>query len=79
MSELLNLNPPHESVIGFPPIAGIPPFSLQLIGVSYANPDYHHYRPEDNYVTVIEYVMSGSGYINSPSGLLSVSAGDSSA
>ena len=78
----LNLTPPHESVIGFPPFSGNPPdsgtlpFSLQLIGVSYANPEYHHFRPEDNFVTVIEYVLSGSGFINSPSGLLSVSAGD---
>ena len=77
MSAPLNLTPPHESVIGFPPVSGTPPFSLQLIGVSYTNPDYHHYRPDNNYVTVIEYVMSGSGFINSPSGLLSVSAGDS--
>lgn len=78
----LNLTPPHESVIGFPPFSGNPPdsgvlpFSLQLIGVSYANPEYHHFRPEDNFVTVIEYVLSGSGFINSPSGLLSASAGD---
>lgn len=77
MQDSLNLTPPHESVMAFPPVPGTPPFSLQLIGVSYANPEYHHYRPNDNYVTVIEYVMSGSGYINSPSGLLSVSAGDS--
>lgn len=73
----LNLTPPHESVIGFPPVSGTTPFSLQLIGVSYANPDYHHYRPLNNIVTVIEYVISGSGFINSPTGLLSVSAGDS--
>lgn len=77
MSTPLNLTPPHESVIGFPPVSGNPPFTLELIGVSYANPDYHHYRPNVCHENVIEYVISGSGYINSPSGLLSVSAGDS--
>lgn len=76
MSVPLNLAPPHESVIGFPPVSSKTPFALQLIGVSFANPDYHHYRPHDNIVTVIEYVISGSGFINSPSGLLPVSAGD---
>ena len=77
MGESLNLNPPHETVIGFPSFPNIPPFTLQLIGVTHANPNYHHYRSKDNCVTVIEYVISGSGYINSPSGLLTVSAGDS--
>ncbi len=77
MSELLNMTPPNESVIGFPPVSGNPPFTLQLIGVSYANPNYHNYRPGDCHENVIEYVISGSGFIKSPSGLLSVSAGDS--
>lgn len=76
MSWSLNLTPPHESVIGFPPFSGNSPFSLQLIGVSYPNPDYHHHRPDNGQITVIEYVLSGSGFLNTPSGMLSVSAGD---
>lgn len=77
MNPSVNLTPPHESVMGFPPISGTPPFSLQLIGTTHANPDYHHRRPENNFVTVIEYVLSGSGFIDSPSGLFTASAGDS--
>ena len=76
MHSTLNLTPPHESVIGFPPISETLPFSLQLIGISYANPDYHHYRPEQCLETIIEYVISGSGFLNAPSGTLPVSAGD---
>ena len=40
-------------------------------------PPHHHYRPEKHSVTVIEYILSGSGFINSPSGLFPASAGDS--
>ena len=76
MSAPLNLTPPHESVIGFPPVSGNPPFTLELIGISHANPNYHHYRPAECHENVIEYVISGSGFINSPSGKLAVSAGD---
>ena len=76
MSTPLNLTPPHESVIGFPPVSGNPPFTLELIGISHANPNYHHYRPAECHENVIEYVISGSGFINSPSGKLAVSAGD---
>ncbi len=77
LSQSVNLTPVLENVTGFPPVSDTLPFSLQLIGTTYANPDYHHRRPEDNFVTVIEYVISGSGFIDSPSGLLLASAGDS--
>ena len=77
MNSGLNLTPPCEEVTGFPPVSENPPFSLELIGTSYANPNYHQYRPIDCHENVLEYVFSGSGFINTPSGTLSISAGDS--
>ncbi len=77
MKPEVDLSPPHESVIGFPPVDRKLPFILQLVGVTYPNPEYHHRRPDNNYVTVVEYVTSGSGFIVTDSGVIKVNTGDS--
>ncbi len=67
----------HEDIVFFPPYSETTPFLLQMAGITYADSTYHHRRPEIHDTNVLEYVISGSGTIVSPSGILQVSAGDS--
>ncbi len=53
------------------------PFAIESIGITYANANYHHYRPKSLNVTVFEYVISGSGHVKTSSGEFSPVAGDS--
>lgn len=51
------------------------PFSLTLAGITYENPDYYISRTNSPF-SVVEYVMSGKGYLKIDGKEYAVSAGD---
>ena len=68
----------HEDVkIFLNPFPCDEPFAIESIGITYADANYHHFRPKELNVNVFEYVISGSGIVKTSSGTFYPSAGDS--
>ena len=53
------------------------PFTLECVGISYCDGSYSMSRPANSDITVVEYIISGSGTIVTPSGTFHPTAGDS--
>lgn len=53
------------------------PFAIESIGITYADANYHHFRPKKMNVNVFEYVISGSGIVTTSTGTFYPNAGDS--
>lgn len=52
------------------------PFTMECVGTSYCDGTYTLTRPSSSDITVIEYILSGSGTIVTPSGTFHPKAGD---
>lgn len=62
-----------EDIKVFSPAGEKPPMYVGMAGVSYCDGSYRIYRPS-SYVTVIEYVLSGDGYVKRGDGYSAVGA-----
>lgn len=63
-----------EYIVSIPP-AEKNPFNISLTGITYKNPNYSISR-ENTSVTVVEYIISGTGYVECENAIYTVNAGD---